>query len=70
MAPTAFRDVMERLFQNIGSEKLTEVEKKIFLAQVMQAAGVAPEIAARVLAGEHHLFGPAGELMEKCEMKE
>lgn len=59
MAPTAFRDVMERLFQNIGSEKLTEVEKKIFLAQVMEAAGVTPEIAARVLAGEHHLFGPA-----------
>jgi len=32
----------------------------------MEAAGVTPEIIDRVLAGEHHLFPAATEIL-KCE---
>ena len=67
MSPSEFATVMEKLFKATGDGQTLTIDERIqFLAKVMQAAGLSPNIIDRVLAGEHHLFPAASDIL-KCE---
>ena len=66
MTPDAFKEVMERFFKQVSATGiLTSEDRKAFLAKVMESAGVLPDVAARVLAGETHLWGPAADILNE-----
>ena len=71
MTPKEFKDVMETLFKQVVSNagKMTQEDRKVFLAKVMESAGVTPEIITRVIAGETHLWGPAADILNENKWK-
>ena len=70
MSALDFKNTLERIFIATNKDgNLSPDERIHFLRKVMEAAGVVPDIIDRVVAGEHHLFAGAAEILdpEKCQ---